>query len=562
MAGGISSTLFTAKEALRSNLTAINVTGANIANINTPGYTRLKPVFETTGAIDIMSARDQAGVKIADVERVYDKFLEYEIVKKQSSVASYSAQQDLLQRVEIVLNENSGGGINDALNAFFNAWGNLSTDPSDKARRDLVVTAGTNLAYLFNERSEALTNIQLSADDRISDTVSELNGYLKQMATYNKSISDLESEGGNASSLRDARGSLLNEISKLMDINYIEKDDGSLYVYMPADGKALVEGSKSWDLQVQRNSANDNLYDITFKDDPSEVINQHIGAGELQGLLDVRDGAIASYLDQLDQTAASIINKVNDIHSKGFDQDGNPGGLFFQATSDARQMSVHENIVQDSRKIAASATANADGNNAVALAIIRNDQMYASLGNFTTSVPGNGVSGQINNIGQAYKDSTGSIQIGRGATADSWAVTGAGNGGYSNIRVLSSSDSTVTLSLNGNDTADITLRLSGNWNNGDTVSFSLKKADSTVGIDGYFNSFIAGMGRDLQSATQSLAASKAILTQQTDQREQFSGVSLDEEMMNLIKYQMAYGAAGKLTTTVNEMMDILMNLVR
>ena len=333
MAGGISSTLFTAKEALRSNLTAINVTGANIANINTPGYTRLKPVFETTGAIDIMSARDQAGVKIADVERVYDKFLEYEIVKKQSSVASYSAQQDLLQRVEIVLNENSGGGINDALNAFFNAWGNLSTDPSDKARRDLVVTAGTNLAYLFNERSEALTNIQLSADDRISDTVSELNGYLKQMATYNKSISDLESEGGNASSLRDARGSLLNEISKLMDINYIEKDDGSLYVYMPADGKALVEGSKSWDLQVQRNSANDNLYDITFKDDPSEVINQHIGAGELQGLLDVRDGAIASYLDQLDQTAASIINKVNDIHSKGFDQDGNPGGLFFQATS-------------------------------------------------------------------------------------------------------------------------------------------------------------------------------------------------------------------------------------
>jgi flagellar hook-associated protein 1 len=562
MAGGISSSLFTAREALRSNLTAINVTGANIANVNTTGYTRLKPVFQTTGAIDVVSTRDQAGVKIADVERVYDRYLEYEIVEKQSSVESYTAQQDLLQRVESVLNENVEGGINDAMNAFFNAWGNLATDPSDKARRDLVVTAGTNLAYLFNQRSEALTNIQFSADDRVAETVSTLNGYLKEMASYNKSISDMESLGGNASTLRDARGNLLSEISKLISINYIEKDDGSLYLYLPADGKALVEGSNVWELQVQRNSSNDNLYDIAFKANSSESINQQISGGMLYGLLDTRDRLLSSYLDSLDQTAASIINKVNEIHGNGYDQDGNPGSLFFNAATDARQMSVTEEITQDSRKIAASATVNADGNNAIALAMIRNDQMYATLGNYATSVPGNGVSGQINNIGQAYKDSTAAIQIGRGATADSWAVTGAGNGGYSNIRVLSSSDSTVTLSLNGNDTADITLRLSGNWNNGDTVSFSLKKADSTVGIDGYFNSFIAGMGRDLQSATQSLTASKAILTQQMDQREQFSGVSLDEEMMNLIKYQMAYNAAGKLTTTVNEMMNILMNLVQ
>jgi len=562
MAGGISSSLFTAREALRSNLTAINVTGANIANVNTTGYTRLKPVFQTTGAIDVVSTRDQAGVKIADVERVYDRYLEYEIVEKQSSVESYTAQQDLLQRVESVLNENVEGGINDAMNAFFNAWGNLATDPSDKARRDLVVTAGTNLAYLFNQRSEALTNIQFSADDRVAETVSTLNGYLKEMASYNKSISDMESLGGNASTLRDARGNLLSEISKLISINYIEKDDGSLYLYLPADGKALVEGSNVWELQVQRNSSNDNLYDIAFKANSSESINQQISGGMLYGLLDTRDRLLSSYLDSLDQTAASIINKVNEIHGNGYDQDGNPGSLFFNAATDARQMSVTEEITQDSRKIAASATVNADGNNAIALAMIRNDQMYATLGNYATSVPGNGVSGQINNIGQAYKDSTAAIQIGRGATSDSWAVTGAGNGGYSNIRVLSSSDSTVTLSLNGNDTADITLRLSGNWNNGDTVSFSLKKADSAVGIDGYFNSFIAGMGRDLQSATQSLTASKAILTQQMDQREQFSGVSLDEEMMNLIKYQMAYNAAGKLTTTVNEMMNILMNLVQ
>lgn len=562
MAGGISSTLFTAKEALRSNLTAINVTGANIANVNTAGYTRMKPVFTTTGALDITSSREQSGVNIADIERVYDRYLEYEIVQKQSDVEGYAAQQDLLQRVESVLNENVGGGINDAMNEFFNAWGNLATDPSDTARRDLVVTAGTNLAYAFNQRSEALANIQVAADDQIAETVSTLNGYLKQMADYNKSISDTESLGGSASTLRDARGNLLTEISKLIDINYLEKDDGSLYIYLPTDGKALVEGANFSKLEAQRNPANDNFYDIVFQTDPSESINQQIGGGALWGLLDTRDRLLSSYLDSLDQTAASIINKVNDIHGKGYDQYGNPGGLFFNAKTDARQMSVNEVILNDSRKLAASATANADGNNAIALAAIRNDQMYATLGNYATSVPGNGVRGQLNNIGQVYKDSTAAIQIARGATADSWAVAAGGDGGYSNMKVLSSTDSSVTLSLDGDDTADITLTLSGVWNNGDTVSFSLKKADSTTGIDGYFNAFIAGMGRDLQNATQSLTASQAILSQQTDQREQFSGVSLDEEMMNLIKYQMAYNAAGKLTTTVNEMMNILMNLVQ
>jgi flagellar hook-associated protein 1 FlgK len=113
---------------------------------------------------------------------------------------------------------------------------------------------------------------------------------------------------------------------------------------------------------------------------------------------------------------------------------------------------------------------------------------------------------------------------------------------------------------NGQKTADITLNLTGTWSDGNTITFRLAKSDSTTNIDSYFNAFIASVGQDVDNASQALASTTAILNQQTDQKEQLSGVSLDEEMMNLIKYQMAYGAAGRMTSTVNELMDILINL--
>ena len=556
----ISRVLFTAKEALLSNLTAINVTGANIANVNTSGYSRLRPLFESVGTNDATSTQEQVGVRIADVERIYDRFLEAQIVSQQSGVANFTAQEDLLKRVEGVLNENAGGGVNDALAEFLNAWGSLSVDPSSKSKRDMVISAGENLAYVFNQRAEEMTNIQTAADESVADTVSILNGYLKQMAKFNQIVVNAESSGASASSIRDRRGELLNEIGKIVDINYVEKSDGSLYVYLPTNGKALVEGVDSWDLQVQRDADNNNLYDIVFAEDQTQSINDQITGGKLAGLLAVRDNAIPSYLDQLNQTASSIINKVNDMHLAGYDQDGNPGGLFFNQTDQALYMQVNAAIVADGRKIAASATVGSDGNNAAAITAIKNDQMYASLGTISTLIGTGTATGQINNIGQTYKNTSSDIILERGATPDSWMVFNNNNGGYSSLSVLASSNTTVTLDFNGDSTADLTLKLNGTWANGDRVSFALNKDANTTSIDGYYNSFIANMGQDVVNATQAITGETAILNQQTDQREQLSGVSLDEEMMNLIKYQMAYGAAGRMTSTVNELMDILINL--
>lgn len=558
--GDINRVLYTAKEAIVSNLTAINVTGANIANVNTPGYSRLRPMFETVGSSTASSTQDQIGVRVSEVERIYDRFLEFQLVQQNSTVANYTTQQDYLQRVEGILNESIGGGINNALGDFLNTWGDLSVDPSSKAKRDAVVSTGQNLAYVFNQRAQELTNIQISANESVADTISILNRYLKQMSSFNEIIVNAQSAGASATSVKDQRVSLLNEISKLIDINYIEKDDGSLYLFLPDNGKALVEGFNSWELGVERNTNNSNFYDVVFTEDPTQSVNDQISGGKLAGLLSVRDTAIPSYLDELNQTASSIINKVNELHMSGYDQDKNPGGLFFELTSEAAYMKVSAAIITDTRKIAASATVNADGNNAAAITAIKSDQMYASLRNITSSVSANSVTGQINNVGQAYKNSTTDIQLIR--VAGNWSINAGANGGYASLGIVASSDSSITLDLNGDLTADLTLRLAGSWADGDTISFAMAKDANATSIDGYFNSFIANMGQDLVNVSQTLNRETTILNQQTDQREQLSGVSLDEEMMNLIKYQMAYNAAGRIAKSVTEMMDLLINLGR
>jgi flagellar hook-associated protein 1 FlgK len=242
----------------------------------------------------------------------------------------------------------------------------------------------------------------------------------------------------------------------------------------------------------------------------------------------------------------------------GYDLYGNIGETFFTPGTTAQNMQVSDAIVNDNGKIAASATVNADGDNASAIAAIQNDTMYASLGRITTStIAVASATGTINNVGQVYKDTSAPIVLTRGATPGTWTVTN--NGGYGSLNVLSADNNTVTLDLNGNGTAGITLNLTGTWQATDTISFSLAKSGAET-INNYYSTFIAKVGQDTSAASNDLDRQTSIFNQLTDQREQISGVSLDEEMMNLIKYQMSYSAAGRLINTVSQLMDTLVNL--
>ncbi|NTW77502.1 MAG: hypothetical protein HGB33_06970, partial [Syntrophaceae bacterium] len=160
----LGSVLNTAKQAILSNLTAINVTGSNIANVSTPGYTRLNPVFNAVGTSSAGSGQEQVGVEISDIQRVYNKFLDAQIVTQNAAVSSASARNDLLTQIESVLNESTGSGVSDALRQFWSAWDNLSANPSGEAERSVIVSAAQNLTFVFNQKAEELYTLQRNTD--------------------------------------------------------------------------------------------------------------------------------------------------------------------------------------------------------------------------------------------------------------------------------------------------------------------------------------------------------------------------------------------------------------
>ncbi len=460
---GIDRLLNTSKEALLSHITAINVTGSNVANVNTPGYSRLRPIFGSVGTVGSGTPDQiQVGVKITNVERVYDKYLEVQLVQQEHEVGYNEVRRDALSRVEGIINESNGGGINEILNRFWDAWAGLSANPSGKGERDVLVSVSQNMAAIFRQQSEELQTIQQDANKTIADTVNQLNTYLEDMTTYNDQISQIEVAGGSAADLRDKRAELLRKMSNIIDLNYIEESNGALNIFI-SNGRTLVEGGKMWELAVEINPANNNFYDITFEDSPGVAINNRLTGGKLAGLIDIRDTTVAGYISDIDTLAATIISNVNAQHSQGFDATGNVGGNFFDTATTAEDMAVSSAILADGSKIAASATIDGDGENAKLLSAVRDS-----------------------------------------------------------------------------------LLLSG----------------GTATINGFYSAFVGTLGQNTADANTGFDRQKAILNQFEGQKEAVSGVSLDEEMLNLTKLQMGYNAAGRLLTTVSEMIDILFNLGR
>lgn len=457
---GLFQIMNTTKQAILSHTTAISVTSGNIANVNTAGYSRLRPVFGSKGTISAGAVDIEVGVEISAIERIFNRYLETQVVKQAQEVGYSQVQSDLLGQVDGIFDESDGGGINELLSAFWNAWSDLSAGPEGYEERDALVSAARNLVQAFRERSRELTGVREDANEMLATDIRDLNGYLSEMAALNDKIVEAEITGGTASDLRDKRSALLKTISGLIELDYYEASDGSLSVFL-SDGHSLVQGGTFHALDVAVNPSNGNYYDIVFQSDPGTAVNDRIQSGEIAGLLSVRDDLVPGYLSDLDALAGNLVSAVNGRHGQGFDLNGDSGGNFFAAGPGAGNMEVDAAILADSGKIAAATTVDGDGDNALLIAGIQD-----------------------------------------------------------------------SLIMKGN----------------------------TLTAGSFYSSLVSRVGGDVQNASRSLEHRTLIQEQYETSMESLSGVSLDEEMMNLIRYQMGYNAAGKLCAVVSEMMDTLIAL--
>lgn len=432
--------------ALQAQQRAMEVAGQNIANVNTPGYSRQRVALapaSTQWAPSLegfpQSLLVGSGVDLTAIQRISAGLLIRQLRSETATLRQWEAFRDSVTRVEGVLQDLGSHGLGDTLDAFWSAWRELAAAPQETAMRLTVIDRGRQLAQQFNLIYERLTELQSSLDEQIASVVEEVNDRAVQVADLNRQIRLALAMDQQPNELLDRRGQLVKELVEATGAGVVENADGTLNVELT--GQTLVDG-------VTANA-------MTAGPD----------GGKLQGLIDVRDTVIPNQLTALDELAVALIEEVNAIHTGGFDLDGAAGLDLFTGTG-ASDLALNAAITDNPRLIAAADTdgggagAPGDGDNALELAGLA-DQRLTSLG------------------------------------------------------------------------------------------------DNTIG--GFYRQMSVDLGLIVQEADEQTEGQAAVVAFLENQRASIAGVSLDEEAVHLIESQRAYQAAARVVTSVDQMLDRLIN---
>jgi flagellar hook-associated protein 1 FlgK len=498
------------------------------------------------------------GVRVKDIQRVYDRFLDLQIHREMQLLGRWDAEKDSLERVEYIFNDFSGAGLSGVMDSFWQAWSDLSVNPEGEAERVALVSVSQNLVTTFNRMAGDLERMRREIDVSVAGTVSEINQITQQLANLNGEIVRAEVAGDSASGLRDQRFLLLQELSDKIGIQYFENEDGHISVSL-ANGLPLVEAKLSWNLATGVDPSNDSLLEVRWTDGQGAVVDvtDQISGGKLAGWINARDTHIPLYATRLDELAAGIIHEVNLLHLRGYGLDGTTGINFFNplsVTTGAQQGNTGGAVIDA-------------GSITDPFALTRDEYEIRFTGPATYD---------IYNVTDGVLVSSGAYASGSTIAFEGIQVVitdGAGGPAVDDVFTVSTTKGAAkNMSLNEDIVGDVEKiaaaqtadGLPGDNRNALAI-YNLQSALVMGGgaftFDGAYGALTAAVGTELQSAGNNQSYQQAVTDYAVNRRESISGVSLDEEAANLVKYQQAYTAAAKLISMVDELMDDLLNMV-
>jgi flagellar hook-associated protein 1 FlgK len=372
-------TMGVALQSLLAQQGAMAVVANNIANANTPGYSREIPVLEENPPTLSGNTMVGAGVRMSSVESVRDNILSLRIQQETSQQSSLNSYVNSMDQVQSLFNETQGGGLQSYLSGFFNSLQSLTTDATSSPLRQAVMTAGQDLASAISQRSQNLSTIQQGLDQSVVQTVQQVNQLTSQVANLNQQIQTVSNAGDSPGSLEDRRDEVLANLSNLVDTAVIYANDGTVTV-TTSSGAMLVSGNQSDALTTQLDSATGTHSVLAQGSD----ITSSIAGGQLQGLINARDHGIPSAQSALDNLAAGLTSAVNKQQSKGYDLAGASGTDFFTAFTPstagsnagaAVEMSLA--LTSPSQIAASSNRIQGDNGNATALANLQNEPLVS-----------------------------------------------------------------------------------------------------------------------------------------------------------------------------------------
>jgi flagellar hook-associated protein 1 FlgK len=359
----------------------LELTGQNIANVNTPGYARRVVDFASVPGQDSRSAG--GGVSVEGIRAIRDSFLERRVQQEVPAEGRAAALAELLQVVQTGIGT-AGASLDARLSEVFGSFSRLADAPASAVARADVLNATDELAQSFHDISSRLVDSQRSAEGRVRSTVEEINSLAQQLSALNRSLSSAGADG--KLSVQDKQAVVIRELSTLVDIDVLERPEGGLDVTI-GNGRALVIAGEAYAVEAVAGPPNG----LSAIESGGRVITNEINGGRLAGAIEARDVQIPDYISRLDTIAFEVAGQVNALHRTGFDQQGNTNQDFFTplgaVAGAARLIAVDPAVAADGRLIAAAGV-NQAGDNAVAKSLASLRDALVLDGNTATLVEG------------------------------------------------------------------------------------------------------------------------------------------------------------------------------
>jgi flagellar hook-associated protein 1 FlgK len=558
--------------ALETQRKSLDVTGHNISNANNEDYNKQRAIHKasypyTAPGLSNHGGAGQfgTGVEIEQVERVKDQFINSQIFKENQSSAYWDEMERGLEKVEYIMNEPSDSGIDTAINQFWNSLQDLSNNPSDNAARNMVRENVYNLIDSFQSVENQLKGYKESINDNLANAVTDINQLSTKIADLNKQIVSVKGSGQNPNDLLDQRDALFKEMNQMLNVQAREDAQGNLIV--STNGMQLVNGSDAYNLEIEPGEPG------KFND---QIIHSRTGTeikptnGKVAAWQEMRDEKLDFYSGRLNKMAATMVEEFNDQHKKGYDANGVDGENFFKPVSENSTESVISQLdltaaIKDLDtgldKIAAG---NKNIDSFVEIDTLGNDLS----GNYQVEVTEGATADEFE---LKISDSDGN-QVYPATAGDSVTVNAGDpvnlnvDNGNISIDADPDTDDSGDFTLTFTDTGKKNISLNKSIGNGENANAlgNIFNSDSVIegtSLEGYFRTIVTSVGAESSRAQKMKNNQDAVLKQLDTLDRSVSGVSLDEEMAKLIKYQQSYNAAAKYITKTEELLDSLMTIV-
>ncbi len=405
---GLFSTLDLARRSMQTQMAGVQVAGQNIANVNTPGYSRQRADITEALATPTANGLVGTGAQVVKIQQLVSELLNGQIQSHNSDLGFQQGRQTALQSTQNALNEilsngpdgTGSSGLSGQLTNLFKAFQGVAASPNSTSARQALVGAAQTLAATFNQVSGKFSDLKSALNTSLNNDVDSANKFLTQIADLNARIYDAEVSGGTANDLRDRRGLALENLGKL--VNFSASTDAKGQISVSIGGQSLVSGRQLADTLKTYDAGGGQMLVQTA----TGGVNLTLAGGTMQGTIPARDGDLATLQTKLDSLASNLISAVNTVHGAGFSPTGTTGANFFTGTS-AATISVNVALANNPSLIQTSGSATAGGDNSVALQLAQlTAAAQAGLGGATF---GNFYGATVAQIGTALSDANAQV---------------------------------------------------------------------------------------------------------------------------------------------------------